>query len=124
MESLCEYDFDVHYIKGKENVVADALSQRRHELSSMVTSTDLRGRILQHLPEDDFYRDVCQMIGSQRPLQGRFSNYVLESDGLLRHRGSIYVPSTGGLRDFIVLEAHRAPYATHPWVRKFHVELR
>ena len=64
MEFLCEYDFDVHYIKGKENVVADALSQRRHELSSMVTNTNLRGRILQHLPEDDFYRDVCQMIRS------------------------------------------------------------
>ena len=28
MEFLCEYDFDVHYIKGKENVIADALSRR------------------------------------------------------------------------------------------------
>ena len=49
MEFLCEYDFDVHYIKGKENVVADALSRRHRELSSMTTSTDLREWILQLL---------------------------------------------------------------------------
>ena len=59
MEFLCEYDFDVHYIKGKENVVADSLSRRRHALSSMTTSTDLRERILQHLPADEFYSEVC-----------------------------------------------------------------
>ena len=32
MEFLCEYDFDVHYIKGKENVIMDALSRRLHEV--------------------------------------------------------------------------------------------
>lgn len=62
MEFLCEYDFDVHYIKGKENVVADALSRRHHALSSMSTSTDLRERILQHFPVDEFYSEVCQMV--------------------------------------------------------------
>ena len=33
MELLCEYNFDVHYIEGKENVVVDALSRRHHELN-------------------------------------------------------------------------------------------
>ena len=28
MEFLCEYDFDIHYIKGKENVVVYSLSRR------------------------------------------------------------------------------------------------
>ncbi|GLJ50967.1 hypothetical protein SUGI_1085410 [Cryptomeria japonica] len=46
MEFLCEYDFDVHYIKGKENVVADALSRRRHEVYTISMGTDLRDRIL------------------------------------------------------------------------------
>ena len=59
MEFLCEYDFDVHYIKGKENVVADALSRRHHVFASMTTSTDLRERILQHLPADEFYAEIC-----------------------------------------------------------------
>ncbi len=64
MEFLCEYDFDVHYIKGKENVVADALSRRCHELSSMTTCTNLRERILQHLPADELYSEVSQVVCS------------------------------------------------------------
>ena len=118
MEFLCEYDFDVHYIKGKENVVVDALSRWRHELASMVTSTDLRERIMHHLPEDEFYLEYCQLVHSQKPLEGKFVDYTLDSDGLLRHKGHIYVPSIRDLREFIILEAHRAPYAAHPGVKK------
>lgn len=32
MEFLCEYEFDVHYIKGKKNIVVDSLSRRMHEI--------------------------------------------------------------------------------------------
>lgn len=39
MEFLCEYNFDVHYIKGKNNIVMDALSRWHHELASMVIGT-------------------------------------------------------------------------------------
>ena len=95
MEFLYEYDFDVHYIKGKENVVADALSTRYHELSSMTTCTDLRERILHHLPVDELYAEVSQVVHSHRSMVGKYSEYSLESDGLLRHRGRMYVPSTG-----------------------------
>ena len=103
MEFLCEYNFDVHYIKGKENIVANSLSRRRHELSSMTTSTDLRERILQHLPGDELYSEVSQVVHSQRPLEGKYSEYSLESDGLLRHRGRMYVPSIGGCASSLYL---------------------
>ena len=73
MEFLCEYDFDVHYIKGKENVVADTLSRRCHELSSMIVSTDLRERILHCLPADEIFTEVSQVVHSQRPLEGKYS---------------------------------------------------
>jgi hypothetical protein len=32
LENLCEYDFDIKHIKGKENKVADSLSKKVHEL--------------------------------------------------------------------------------------------
>ena len=48
----------------------------------------------------------------------------MEFDGLLHHRGRMYVPSIGGLREFIILEAHKAPYAAHPSVKKLHADLR
>ena len=124
MEFLCEYDFDVHYIKGKENVVADALSRRRHEVSVMSLGVDLRSRILEGLPSDTWYQEVRAEIESGRTLEGRFSGYVLESDGLLRHLGRIYVPVLGGLRTLVLLKAHHALYFAHPSVKKMYADLK
>ena len=64
MEFLCEYDFDVHYIKGKENVVTNAFSRRHHEISSMITKTNLRECILHHLLGDVFYAKKFQLVHS------------------------------------------------------------
>jgi hypothetical protein len=50
MEFVCEYDFDIKHIKGKENKVVDALSRRVHELHGTTISmyqTDIKGRILE-----------------------------------------------------------------------------
>ena len=52
------------------------------------------------------------------------SGYSLESDGLLQHFGPIYVPMSGDLCTLILLEAHRAPYFSHPGVKKMHADLR
>jgi hypothetical protein len=48
LEFLCEYDFDIKYIKGKDNKVADALSRKVHELhatSIIMYRTELKDRI-------------------------------------------------------------------------------
>ena len=71
--------------------MADALSCKRHVVSSMTLSVNLRNQILQALPTDSWYQEVCREIDSGRPLEGKFSGYVLESDGLLRFLGRIYV---------------------------------
>ena len=38
LEFLCEYNFDIKHIKGKENKVVDALSRRVHELHATTIS--------------------------------------------------------------------------------------
>ena len=58
MEFLCEYNFDVHYIKGNEKKVADALSGRYHKFSSSIIGTNFREHIMHHLLEDEFYEKV------------------------------------------------------------------
>ena len=63
-------------------------------------------------------------IESRRTLEGRFSCYVLESDGLLHHMGCIYVPMLGDFRTLVFFEVHHAPYSTHPSVKKMHVDLK
>ena len=64
------------------------------------------------------------MVHSQRPLEGKYLEYYLESDGILHHRGRMYVPSIGGLCELIILEAHKVAYAAHPDVKKVHANLR
>jgi hypothetical protein len=47
-EFLCEYEFEIKHIKGKENKVVDALNSRVHELHAMTISmyqTDIKGII-------------------------------------------------------------------------------
>jgi hypothetical protein len=47
LEFLCEYDFDIKHIKGKENKVADALSMRVHATTISIYQTDIKGIILE-----------------------------------------------------------------------------
>lgn len=53
MEFFYQYDFEVKYIQGKENVVVDALSHRCHVLSSVTLEVDLKGQILASFPSDN-----------------------------------------------------------------------
>ena len=93
-------------------------------VTSMTLSVDLRSWILQALPTDSWYQEVCREIDSGRPSEGNFAGYVQESDGLLRHLGRIYVPLMDELRNWILVEAHRTAYSAHPGVKKMHADLR
>jgi hypothetical protein len=48
LEVICEYEFDIKHIKGKENKVVDALRRRVHELHATTISMyqmDIKSRI-------------------------------------------------------------------------------
>ena len=54
----------------------------------------------------------------------RFEGYYLDSDGLLRFRGRIYIPPNDELRIVILSEAHRAIYMAQPGVTKMRADLK
>ena len=56
LEFLCEFDFKINHIKGKENKVANALSrkvQEMHVASLSSCQSDLRQQIVNHVAKDE-----------------------------------------------------------------------
>jgi hypothetical protein len=69
---LCEYDFDIKHIKGKENKVVEALSRRVYEpqaTSISMYQTDLKDRILEVAKADLQYMEMVTELQQGKMLQ-------------------------------------------------------
>ena len=67
IELLCEYDFDINHIKGKENKVVDALSRKIHVMHVAVinnSTSDLKDKIIEPIVTDEIYHHM--KYGSQQ----------------------------------------------------------
>jgi hypothetical protein len=82
-EFMSEYNFGISYIKGKENVVANALSRRPHIFSLVTLKVNLREHVLTQLQGDNLYLKVTSNLQSGRQLDPNYEEYSLEIDGLL-----------------------------------------
>jgi hypothetical protein len=120
LEFLCEYDFDIKHIKGKENKVADVLNRRVHELHATTISmyqTDIKSRISEAANADLQYRDLVAKL-HQGEMPWKVENYKLEADGTLLYKNIIYVPNVQELKLMILNEMHNVPYVGHPGYQK------
>jgi len=78
-----EYNFDISYIKRKENVVANALSRRPHIFSLVTLKVNLREHVLTQLLGDSWYLKVTSNLQRERQLDPKYEEYSLEIDRLL-----------------------------------------
>eukprot|EP00253_Pinus_taeda_P005609 PITA_05609 len=99
---MSEYDFEISYINGKENVVADALSRRPRTFSLVTLKVNSRERVLEKLFEDSWYLKVISTIQTRKQIEPKFEGYVLEPDELLRFQGRMYIPKERGMKHDIV----------------------
>jgi hypothetical protein len=108
LEFLCEYDFDIKHIKGKENKVVDALSRKVHELHATTISmyrTEIKDRILEAANVDLQYRGLVAKL-QQRERPQTQGSYTLGTDGLLLYKNRVYVPNVQELKLAILKEMH------------------
>ena len=95
LEFLCEYDFDIKHIKGKENKVVDALSRKVYELHATTISmyiTEMKDRILEAANADLQYKNLVAKL-QQRERPQTKESYTLGTDGLLLYKNRVYVPN-------------------------------
>ena len=65
MATINEFDFEIRYIKGKENRVEDALSrwiQVNHITAMSSYETNLQAQILQEGQQDDRYMELMHRL--------------------------------------------------------------
>jgi hypothetical protein len=65
---MSEYDFGISYIKGKENVVADALNRRPRIFSLVPLKVNLREQVLTQLLGDSWYLKVTSDLQIRRQI--------------------------------------------------------
>ncbi|GJZ54578.1 putative reverse transcriptase domain-containing protein [Tanacetum coccineum] len=94
-ELFSDYDCEIRYYPGKENVVADALSRKE--------------------------RVVDEFAGLQKGLDEMIEQ---RSDGTLYYLDRIWVPLKGEVRTLIMDEAHKSKYFVHPGADKMYYDLR
>ncbi|SCV73813.1 BQ2448_6243 [Microbotryum intermedium] len=109
VECLADYDFDITYIPGGENTIADTMSHYSFPqvesnsvqvVSEMDVDTQLRGRIVEGYESDPF----CQQVKRNLDSSPGFS----QVDNVLYFEGRMVVPAVPQLREDILHDSHNA----------------
>ncbi|GJX36034.1 putative reverse transcriptase domain-containing protein [Tanacetum coccineum] len=131
LELLSDYDCDIRYHPGKENVVADALSHKerieplRIRALVMTIGLDLPKQILKAQikalkPENLEREDVGGMIRRDIPKE----KLEPRADGTLCLNGRSWLPCYGNLRSVIMHESYKSKYSIHLGSEKMYQDMK
>lgn len=121
MLKLLEFNFQLEYKKGKDNLVADALSRKHACMAiSMVTPTWISA------VEESYKQDShCQQLLEQLLLSPdhTFNQNQLQ-DGIIRHKGKIYVGKDLPLRNRLMQALHSSAVGGHSGINASYNRLK
>ncbi|GJZ45461.1 putative reverse transcriptase domain-containing protein [Tanacetum coccineum] len=122
IELFSDYDCEIRYHPGKENVVADApstkdrIKPKRIRAMNMTLQSSIKDKILATQNEAS-----DESAGLQRGLDELIEH---RSDRVLYYLNRIWVPLKGDVRTLIMDEAHNSKYSVHPGADKMYYDLR
>lgn len=102
-----KFDFEIKYIKGKENRVVDALNERiqlNHLAAISYYGVDLVEQMNHARQHEKKYHQIKERI-QQGSEDGKDEEYHLTDDGLVRFNNRIYVPNNEEMKRLILRES-------------------
>ncbi|GKA33734.1 putative reverse transcriptase domain-containing protein [Tanacetum coccineum] len=120
-----EYEYEIRYHLGKENVVTDALCRKervkpkRVRAMAMTIQSGVKGMILaaqgKAFNQENILAERLHGLDQQMERKGDRSLYFMDR---------IWVPLVGGVGTVIMDEAHKSRYSIHPRADKMYYDLR
>jgi hypothetical protein len=99
------FDFDIEYVKGKKNIVADTLSRRPTACSLMEISTDWKYHLLVEYSKNKF---TCEILDGQEQ-----NDRYRVIDDVIFYKDCVYLVPRSGLKKKILAAVHDSPLAGH-----------
>ncbi|GJV21935.1 putative reverse transcriptase domain-containing protein, partial [Tanacetum coccineum] len=132
-----DYNYEIRYHPGKENVVFDALSRKERNKPLRVRAfvitiglglpkQILNAQIEARKPENIKNEDVGGMLieNSKDPEKLRTKKLEPRADGTLCLYGRSWLPCYGDLRTVIMHEPHKSKYSIHPGSDKMYQDMK
>ena len=122
LELIKDYNLEVHYHLGKANVVADALSQKSHQVeeeSLSLNHAEVLARIalvldlLEQIIVEQ-RQDVSEILHIKKLIaEGRGPHFSVDDLGVVKFKNRLVVPSSDELKRKILDEAHNSKLSIH-----------
>jgi hypothetical protein len=109
-------NFDIEYVKGKKNIVADALLRRPATCSLMEISADWKSHLLVEYSKNKFSCEV--MDGNIQDDGYRVIEYVI------LYKDRVYLVPDSRLKKKILIEVHDSPLVGHQGFFKTYRQIR
>jgi hypothetical protein len=100
-----EFKFDIEYVKGKNNIVADALSRRPVACSLMEISVDWKSHLLVEYSKKKF---TCEVMDGK--IQDEWYRVI---DDVIFYKDIVYLVQDSGLKKKNLIAVHDSPLASH-----------